>query len=108
MATTEKSPKEPRKTSEDQNEQSTVDKLGEALAKTELQEDDSSLATTEQVAAQSARPLHVYKRPELLFLSKSPLVKPPDGLPPLKEWFGYVLCVKLLYPFERLAHIDFK
>ena len=68
----------------------------------------SGWASTEHNAGQSTRPLHVYKRPELLYLSKSPLVKSPDGLPPLKEWFGYVSYVKLLYPFEQLADMNYK
>ncbi|KDQ16605.1 hypothetical protein BOTBODRAFT_64580 [Botryobasidium botryosum FD-172 SS1] len=29
-----------------------------------------------------------YTRAEVLYLSRSPLVKPPDGMPALKEWFG--------------------
>jgi hypothetical protein len=38
---------------------------------------------------QPTRRLAVYKRPQMLRLSKSPLVKPPEGMPPLKDWFGY-------------------
>jgi hypothetical protein len=37
------------------------------------------------------KPLISYSRRELLFLSKSPLVKPPPRLPPLKDWFGPVI-----------------
>lgn len=36
------------------------------------------------------RPLFIYPRPQMLKLSKSPLVKPPDGMPALKDWFGCV------------------
>ncbi|KAG9101318.1 hypothetical protein FRC06_003194 [Ceratobasidium sp. 370] len=36
----------------------------------------------------NARPFVQYTRAELLHLSKSPLVKIPDGMPPFKEWFG--------------------
>ncbi|QRV76681.1 Zf-CCCH domain protein [Ceratobasidium sp. AG-Ba] len=38
----------------------------------------------------NTRPFIQYTRAELLHLSKSPLVKIPDGMPPLKEWFGEV------------------
>lgn len=30
----------------------------------------------------------VYTRPQLVHLSKSPLVAPPQGMPDLKDWFG--------------------
>ncbi|KAI0094692.1 hypothetical protein BDY19DRAFT_914068 [Irpex rosettiformis] len=88
MATIEKSSKDSNQSSATTNDQNAVDKLGEALAKTELQEDDNSLNANVQNAEQPARPLYVYKRPELLFLSQSPLVKPPDDMPALKYWFG--------------------
>ena len=38
-----------------------------------------------------ARTLVIYLRPQILKLSKSPLVKPPCGMPSLKEWFGSVI-----------------
>ncbi|KAI6136760.1 hypothetical protein F5141DRAFT_48147 [Pisolithus sp. B1] len=34
------------------------------------------------------RPFIMYSRSQLLFLHKSPLVKTPDGMPVLKDWFG--------------------
>ncbi|KAI6044965.1 hypothetical protein EDC04DRAFT_181199 [Pisolithus marmoratus] len=34
------------------------------------------------------QPFIMYSRSQLLFLHKSPLVKIPDGMPALKEWFG--------------------
>jgi hypothetical protein len=34
------------------------------------------------------RPVIVYTRPELVHMSKSPLVAPPKDMPDLKEWFG--------------------
>lgn len=34
------------------------------------------------------RPFIMYPRSQLLFLHKSPLVKIPDGMPVLKDWFG--------------------
>lgn len=91
-------PNTTRKTQEavvELHEQDSVDKLEEALAKADLQEDGDSSTSTDEKDAQPPRPLHIYKRPQLLFISKSPLVKVPDGMPPLKEWFGYV---------ERICH----
>ena len=37
----------------------------------------------------SQRPLVVYTRAQLLYLHQSPLVKPPEGMPAFKDWFGY-------------------
>jgi hypothetical protein len=48
---------------------------------------------------ESPRPVRVYTRPQLLYLQKSPLVKPPAAMPELKEWFG---CDLILF-----AHIQF-
>jgi hypothetical protein len=36
----------------------------------------------------NTRPFVRYTRAELLYLSKSPLVTIPDGMPPFKDWFG--------------------
>ncbi|GLB36314.1 hypothetical protein LshimejAT787_0306020 [Lyophyllum shimeji] len=36
----------------------------------------------------SSRPMRVYTRSQLLFLSSSPLVQLPPGMPELKDWFG--------------------
>lgn len=38
---------------------------------------------------QPTRRLVIYPRPQILRLSKSPLVKPPVNMPALKDWFGY-------------------
>lgn len=34
------------------------------------------------------RPLHIYTRADMLKIHQSPLVKPPEGMPALKDWFG--------------------
>jgi hypothetical protein len=45
-----------------------------------------------------------YSRDELLHLKKSPLVAAPPGMPPRKEWFGYVaLCTRGQCNAERLG-----
>ncbi|KAG8742985.1 hypothetical protein FRC10_000555 [Ceratobasidium sp. 414] len=43
---------------------------------------------SEKTPEPNARAFVQYTRAELLRLSKSPLVKIPDGMPPFKEWFG--------------------
>lgn len=68
-------------------ELASVDSLSDSFADTNL-EDKSS--PTEEKAPPPSRPFHVYTRAQVLFLAKSPLVKPPDGMPTLKEWFGQV------------------
>ena len=37
------------------------------------------------------RPILIYTRDQLLFLSKSPLVKAPPDMPDLKHWYGYAI-----------------
>lgn len=37
----------------------------------------------------SFRPFMSYSQSQILSLYKSPLVSPPNGMPPLKDWFGY-------------------
>lgn len=40
------------------------------------------------------RPFVSYTHAQILFLYKSPLVSPPQGMPFLKDWFGYAIpCV---------------
>ncbi len=34
-------------------------------------------------------PFISYTQSQILWLYKSPLVSPPNGMPPLKDWFGY-------------------
>ncbi|KAF8269371.1 hypothetical protein EI94DRAFT_1778339 [Lactarius quietus] len=36
----------------------------------------------------SLRPFISYSQSQILWLYKSPLVSPPNGMPPLKDWFG--------------------
>ena len=37
------------------------------------------------------RPFASYTHAQILFLYKSPLVSPPQGMPLLKDWFGYAI-----------------
>ena len=37
------------------------------------------------------RPFILYTQAQILFLYKSPLVSPPQGMPLLKDWFGYAI-----------------
>lgn len=59
----------------------------DAMEKLQLQAPPSS----EETLPDPSRPFILYTRSQALQLSKSPLVKPPDGMPALKEWFGYVM-----------------
>lgn len=43
------------------------------------------------VSQESHRPRYIYTRKQLAYLSKSPLVKVPDDMPPFKSWFGSVV-----------------
>lgn len=88
MAVTEaNTSKELNASATDAEQGTTVDSLASSLANVEIQEDKSSDEKVEQLT----RERHVYSPSQLLRLAKSPLVKPPDGMPPLKDWFGYVL-----------------
>ena len=51
------------------------------------------------------RPFVMYSRPELLFLHKSPLVQLPNGMPALKDWFGFVFPAPVL-PATCSPHIQ--
>ncbi|KAG8693189.1 hypothetical protein FRC08_009273 [Ceratobasidium sp. 394] len=56
----------------------------------EVQPSDNAVQDppSEKAPEPATRPFVQYTRAELLHLSKSPLVKIPDGMPPFKEWFG--------------------
>ncbi|GBE78384.1 hypothetical protein SCP_0112690 [Sparassis crispa] len=62
-----------------------VDDLVEGVAGVVLQDPQPD---TDDKIDTPPRPLRVYTRSQVLYLHKSPLVKPPDGMPPLKDWFG--------------------
>ncbi|KAI1797792.1 hypothetical protein LXA43DRAFT_266656 [Ganoderma leucocontextum] len=65
---------------------SAVEDVVGAIAKVSLQVE--VVEDVNEKTAETARPLNVYTRHELLHLSKSPLVNPPDDMPPFKDWFG--------------------
>lgn len=66
---------------------SSSNSIVDAMEKAQLQAPQSS----EETLPDPSRPFILYTRSQALLLSKSPLVKPPDGMPALKEWFGYVM-----------------
>lgn len=91
MASTEREVQKPADVSAEQPENVATDKLTDALAKVEIEDQDSSSVVNEEKESQQPpRPLHIYTRVDALTLSKSPLVTLPDGMPSLKDWFGYV------------------
>lgn len=65
-----------------------VDSMSSIKMGDEQPEADDTLAKNPQ---SPPRRLVIYTRPSMLKLYKSPLVKPPDDMPALKDWFGYVL-----------------
>ncbi|KAH8120141.1 hypothetical protein DFH11DRAFT_1558531 [Phellopilus nigrolimitatus] len=66
-----------------------VDALVDELEKADI-ESSSEAEDTQSNEADStpSRPRIVYTRRQLLYLSQSPLVRPPDGMPTFKSWFG--------------------
>ncbi|KAI0936239.1 hypothetical protein AcV5_004428 [Taiwanofungus camphoratus] len=66
----------------------TVGNLVEAVAKVALQDSSATDNLDNKIIDAPARPLKIYSRSQVLHLYQSPLVKVPDGMPPLKDWFG--------------------
>jgi hypothetical protein len=67
--------------------------VGKIALETEDDEDTSSGPTD------TPRPFYVYTRAQALYLSKSPLVQCPQGMPDFKDWFGWVsspICFSLV------------
>ena len=58
---------------------------------------ESTFQEGSNIPQPTPRPFVAYSKRSLLLLSRSPLVKPPAGMPELKEWFGYDyhLCIAL-------------
>lgn len=66
----------------------TIADLTDNMSNVHVDGHDDTLETN--TMGQPTRRLVIYPRPHLLNLHKSPLVKPPDDMPVLKDWFGYV------------------
>ncbi|KAI5122602.1 hypothetical protein M0805_004816 [Coniferiporia weirii] len=80
-----------KNTQEDSQNASAVDALVELeksgiQSSSEAQTEDAQPAIDAEIHA--SRPRIVYTRKQLLHLSQSSLVKPPDGMPEFKSWFG--------------------
>jgi hypothetical protein len=58
--------------------------VGKIVLQTEDDEDTSSKSSD------APRPLYIYTRTQALYISKSPLVRCPQGMPDFKDWFGWV------------------
>ncbi|KAH8100640.1 hypothetical protein BXZ70DRAFT_165827 [Cristinia sonorae] len=65
-----------------------VSDVSNSLEKISLQAQTQAASVKLESHDPSPRRLHIYRRPHVLLLSKSPLVKTPDGMPSLKDWFG--------------------
>lgn len=64
-----------------------IDDLSESVGKIVLETEDDE-DTSKQTNA--PRPFYLYTRAQALYLSKSPLVQCPQGMPDFKDWFGWV------------------
>ena len=64
--------------------------LIEGVAHASVQDGDSGDTSSSKSERVSPKRLRVYTRSQALYLRDSPLVKPPEGMPSLKDWFGYV------------------
>jgi hypothetical protein len=49
----------------------------------------SPSTATDTTSSDNSRPFISYTQAQILFLHKSPLVSPPQGMPVFKDWFGY-------------------
>ena len=67
-----------------------ADKVADAMEKVSIQDEQHTHESLSGGPPQPVRPFITYSRPQCLALHKSPLVRLPDGMPPLKDWFGYV------------------
>ena len=65
-----------------------IDNLSESVGKIALQTEDDEATSSKPNDA--PRPFYIYTRTQALYLSKSPLVQCPQGMPDFKDWFGYV------------------
>ncbi|KAH9937603.1 uncharacterized protein B0H18DRAFT_1113418 [Fomitopsis serialis] len=65
-----------------------ISDLVERVAQVSVQATDSGDTSTSKSERISHSPLRVYTRSQAMYLRDSPLVKPPKGMPSLKEWFG--------------------
>lgn len=64
-----------------------IDDLSESVGKIVLEtEDDEDTSKP----TNAPRPFYLYTRAQALYLSKSPLVQCPQGMPDFKDWFGWV------------------
>ncbi|KAL0950976.1 hypothetical protein HGRIS_007724 [Hohenbuehelia grisea] len=68
-----------------------VEQLTKAVASAGLQDGLGQVEPTESekdTGTPLARPMIIYTRAQIVYLHKSPLVRPPEGMPELNDWFG--------------------
>ena len=82
-----------------------IDILAESLQKSGLQGDSEDTQAVAQAEPPDFRPRIVYTRKQLVLLSQSPLVKPPDGMPEFKAWFGLVFALLALLSFPSSSSL---
>lgn len=87
---------------------SEVNNLIESIARVSVQDGDSGDTSTSKSEHVSSQPLRVYTRSQVLYLRDSPLVRPPEGMPSLKDWFGYVCqcCERTPHHRDRFQRLE--
>ncbi|KAF9061557.1 hypothetical protein BDP27DRAFT_328753 [Rhodocollybia butyracea] len=80
-----------------QDELATTDNVASESELSQNLEQSPSNVDKEPAQDDDSRSLRIYSRPQLLALSKSPLVCVPPDMPELKEWFGFVMSFAELF-----------
>ena len=82
----------------------TIQDLSTAVSNVHLNEDNDNGASAQPAQdVPQSRPLIIYTRKQMLALSKSPLIKIPDGMPQFKAWYGYVAQLHFLVAWTVLT-----
>ncbi|KZT74709.1 hypothetical protein DAEQUDRAFT_760734 [Daedalea quercina L-15889] len=66
----------------------TVSDLVEGVAQVSMRDTGSGDTSTSKSERVSPKSVRVYTKSQVMYLRDSPLVKPPEGMPSLKDWFG--------------------
>lgn len=82
-------PDSPSPASKSLPENGTTNDLVGAMSQVNLDhEQNTDIPFDHEAIKPPPRPLYIYSRDDMLKICQSPLVKPPEGMPALKDWFG--------------------
>lgn len=82
-------PDSPSPASKSLPENGVTDDLVGAMSQVNLDHEQNADTTLDNEPTHTPpRALHIYTRSDMLKICQSPLVKPPEGMPALKDWFG--------------------